>query len=113
MAEKLATHLQDYYNGLVGRNIAPRKIPKEKVVPVKVELKATSTSPGDKATFSGTVAMLDYLTQTPMILHVVIHWKDLHVPDRSAVFFEVSPRPQDHRVWTQLNALNKGLVLPN
>ena len=45
MAEKLATHLQDYYNGLVGRNIAPRKIPREKVVLVKVELKAVPASP--------------------------------------------------------------------
>lgn len=111
-AEKLAMHLQDYYNGLVGRNIIPRKIPREKVFPVKAELKAIPATPGDKATFSGTVAMLDYLTQTPMTLHVVIHWKDLHVPDRSAVFFEVSPRPLDQGVWTQLNALNKGLVLP-
>jgi len=111
-AEKLQTHLQDYYNGLVGRNIEPRKIPKEKVIPVKVELKSSSPVPGDKATFSGTVAMLDYLTQTPMILHVVIHWKDLHVPDRSALFFEISPRPLNHRVWTQLDALNKGLQLP-
>lgn len=111
-AEKLEMHLQDYYNGLVGRNIAPRKIPREKLGPVKADLKAIPASPGDKATFSGTVAMLDYLTQTPMTLHVVIHWKDLHVPDHSAVFFEVSPRPRDHRVWTQLDALNKGLQLP-
>jgi len=43
---------------------------------------------------------------------VIIHWKDLPIPDRSAVFFEVSPRPRDHRVWTQLDALNKGLQLP-
>jgi len=56
--------------------------------------------------------MLDYLTQTPMTLHVVIHWKDLHVPDRSALFFEISPRSPDHRVWKQLDQLNKGLLLP-
>jgi len=111
-AEKLETHLQDYYNGLVGRNIEPRKIPREKVTPVKADLKAVPAVAGDKATFSGTVAMLDYLTQTPMTLHVVVHWKDLHVPDRSALFFEISPRPLNHRVWTQLDQLNKGLQLP-
>ena len=111
-AEKLETHLQDYYNGLIGQNIVPRKIPREKLVPVKAVLKATPVSPGDKASFAGTVTMLDYLTQTPMTLHVIIHWKDLPIPDRSAVFFEISPRPRDHRVWTQLEALNKGLQLP-
>jgi len=108
-AEKLQTHLQDYYNGLVGRNIAPRKIPREKLIPAKASLKAVATAPGDKATFAGTVVMLDYLTQTPMTLNVLIHWKDLPLPDRSAVFFEVSPRATDHRIWTQLDALNKEL----
>jgi len=37
-SEKLETHLQDYYNGLIGRNIIPRKIPREKLVPVKANL---------------------------------------------------------------------------
>jgi pimeloyl-ACP methyl ester carboxylesterase len=111
-AEKLERHLQDYYTGLVGRNIVPQKIPREKVIPVKADLKAIPAVPGDQATFSGTVNMLDYLTQTPMTLHVIIHWKDLHLPDHAAVFFEVSPRPRDHRIWTQLDALNKGLQLP-
>ncbi len=111
-AQKLAMHLQDYYTGLVGRNIASRKIPGEKLVPVKAELKTISAAPGDKATFTGTVTMLDYLTQKPMTLNVVIHWKDLHQADRSAVFFEISPRPRDHRIWTQLDALDKGLQLP-
>jgi hypothetical protein len=111
-AEKLQTHLQDYYNGLVGQNIAPRKIPKDRLIPAKANIKATTTVPGDKATFAGTVVMLDYLTQTPMTLNVLIHWKDLQLPDHSAVFFEVSPRPLNHRIWLQLNELNKGLRLP-
>ena len=111
-AEVLATHLQHYYDGLIGRNIIPRNIPKEKLAPVKASLKAIATAAGDKATFAGIVAMLDYLTQTPMTLNVVIHWKDMHAPDHSAVFFEVSPRPLNHRIWLQLNELNKGLRLP-
>jgi hypothetical protein len=111
-AEKLAGHLQDYYNGLVGRNVAPRKIPREKLIPVAASIKAIAAAPGDKATFSGTVSMLDYLTQTPMTLHVLIHWKEVQMPDHSAVFFEVSPRPLNHRIWQQLNDLNKGLELP-
>lgn len=109
---KLEAHLQDYYNGLIGQNIVPRKIPKEKLVPAKANLKAIATAACDKATFSGTVSTLDYLTQTPMTLNVIIHWKDLAAPDRSAIFFEVSPRPANHRIWTQLDQLNKNLKLP-
>jgi hypothetical protein len=111
-ASLLSSHLQDYYTGLVGRNIGPRKIPREKLVPVKVSVKAIATAAGDKATFSGTVAMLDYLTQTPMTLHVLIHWKVLQTPHHTAIFYEVSPRPLDHRIWRQLNDLNTGLRLP-
>jgi hypothetical protein len=111
-AERLQACLKDYYNGLVGRNIGPRKIPKDKLVPVKTSFRIISTQPGDKTTFSGTVYMLDYLTQTPMTLHVLVHWKYLRAPDHTALFFEVSPRPFDHHIWQQLGELNKGLRLP-
>ncbi|HEY4209392.1 MAG TPA: hypothetical protein VGM31_21350 [Puia sp.] len=110
--ERLQACLKDYYNGLVQRNIARRKIPKEKLVPIKASFRIITTQPGDKTTFSGTVAMLDYLTQTPMTLNVLVHWKYLRSPDHTALFFEVSPRPFDHHIWLQLNELNKGLRLP-
>ena len=110
--DSLSGYLQYYYTGLIATNIEPRKIPKEKLVPVKAVIKSGPASPGDKATFTGTVYMLDYLTQTPMTLNVIVHWKKLDLPDRSAVFFEISPRPLNHAIWTQLDQLNKGLVLP-
>jgi len=111
-AERLQTCLKDYYSGLIERNIGPRKIPKEKLVPVKTSFRIINNYPGDKTTFSGTVYMLDYLTLTPMTLNVVVHWKYLRTPDRTAVFFEVSPKPLDHPIWQQLDELNKGLRLP-
>lgn len=110
--DSLASHLQRYYTGLIESNITPRKIPGEKLFPVKASLKPTRTSPGDKATFTGTVYMLDYITQTPMTLNIVVHWKKLNTQDHTAVFFEISPRPLTHSIWTQLNNLNTGLVLP-
>jgi hypothetical protein len=110
--ERLQTCLKEYYSGLVEMNIASRKIPKEKLVPVRTSFRIVTTYSGDKTTFSGTVYMLDYLTQTPMTLNVIVHWKYLRAPDHTAVFFEVSPKPLDHHIWQQLNELNKGLRLP-
>lgn len=110
--ERLQTCLRDYYNGLVQRNITPRKIPKEKLVPTRTTFRIITTQPGDRTTFSGTVYMLDYLTQSPMTLNVLVHLKYLRAPDHTALFFEVSPRPFDHHIWQQLNGLNKGLRLP-
>ena len=111
-AERVQTCLKDYYTGLVGINIGPRKIPKDKLIPVRASIRIITTAPGDKTTFSGTVYMLDYLTQTPMTLNVLVHWKYLRAPDHTAVFFEISPRPMDHRIWQHLNDLNKSLRLP-
>jgi len=110
--DSLQAYLKSYYSGLVERNIIPRKIPKEKIIPVKTVFRIITTHPGDRTTFSGTVHMLDYLTQTPMTLNVIVHWRYLRSPDHSAVLFEVSPKPFDHHIWQQLNDLNKGLRLP-
>jgi hypothetical protein len=110
--DSLQSFLKDYYSGLVERNIVPRKIPKEKLIPVKTSFRIIATQPGDRTSFSGTIHMLDYLTQTPMTLNVIVHWKYLRSPDHTAVMFEVSPKPMDHHIWQQLNELNKGLRLP-
>lgn len=112
-ADGLQNCLKDYYTGLIGSNVGPRKIPTEKLFPVKVSIHIVSTpTPGDRTTFAGNIHMLNYLTQTPITLYVLIHWKYLRSPDHTAVFFEVSSKPMDHRVWQHLNDLNKGLRLP-
>jgi len=99
-------NLTAYYNGLIGRNIDKRKIPKDKLVPVKVKIKKISTAKEDLQTYSGTVDMLDYMAQLPMTLHCIVHVK-VCPQDKSNTFMfhELSPRPADDNIWNELQNL--------
>jgi hypothetical protein len=102
----LQNNLKTLYTGLVNRNILPRKIPLEKVFPVVVKINNVKTEPGDIKTFKGTVNMLDYITQLPMILNVIVHQKNCTDTKHSYLLFEVSPKPFNHPNWEKLNKLN-------
>jgi hypothetical protein len=105
-AHLLQDNLKILYTGLIGRNIVPRKIPKEKLFPVEVNIQSVKTSAGDLKTFAGTVHMLNYINQTPMILNIKIHMKDCPDKTHSILLFEVSPKPADHPNWQKLDSLN-------
>jgi hypothetical protein len=101
----IAEHLAAYYTGLIESNIERRKIPKEKVFPVKTTFEKVKTQPGDKSTFKGTVYMLDYMAQQPMTLNCLVHVKVCPGKENTFVFFEVSPRKEDHPIWNTLNGI--------
>jgi hypothetical protein len=102
-------NLNAYYSGLVGRNIEPRKIPQEKLVPVKVSIKKTKTDKGDIQTFSGTVDMLDYMEQKPIILNCLVHVKACPGKDNNTfVFTQISPKPMTDKIWKDLQKLWTG-----
>ena len=74
--EKVIKHnLELYYTGLVGRNIEKRNIPAEKVIATKATIRKTKTYSGDINTFSGSINMLDYMTQKPITFSCLIHHK--------------------------------------
>lgn len=98
-------NLAAYYAGLVGRNIEQRKIPAEKLVPLKATIKKTTTVEGDLQTFSGTVHMLDYMEQKPMTLNCIVHVKACPDKDHTFVFYEISPQPLTGTVWKDLHQL--------
>jgi hypothetical protein len=102
----LQDNLKTLYTGLVDRNIVPRKIPVEKVFPVVVKLNNVKTEPGDIKTFKGTVNMLDYIIQSPMILNVIVHQRNCADKNHNYLLFEVSPKPFNHPNWEKLNRLN-------
>jgi len=106
----LQQNLTDYYSGLVKSNIDKRMIPAFKVVPTVAKISTTTTAVNDIATFSGTIKMLDYIAQTPMTLNAVIHLKNCSAPNKSILFFQISPKPTDHAVWKELNKLNEGII---
>ncbi len=104
-AGTLKQNLEDYYSGLVTRNIPIRKIPQEKLVPITASIKNIKKDSPDEQTFSGTVHILDYISQKPMVLNVVIHEKACTAQNHLALFFEVSPASPDSSVWKDLDDL--------
>jgi hypothetical protein len=104
-ASDLQINLQALYTGLVGRNIVSRHIPLGKQVPTTVTVKKITTGIGDVQTFQGQTHMLDYMTQKPIILNLVIHEKNCPKDNHKAVFVEVSPKQFTHAVWNDLEKL--------
>jgi len=49
--------------------------------------------------------MLDYMTQTPMVLNTIIHEKKSAEGDHTALFLEFSPKPVTHPIWMELGKL--------
>ncbi|HSZ87143.1 MAG TPA: hypothetical protein VK787_14015 [Puia sp.] len=104
-AASLQEDFKEYYSGLIARNIEPRKIPKEKLFPTVATIKKIKTMDGDVETFSGTINMLDYMKQQPMVLNAVIHKTICASQNHITLFVEVSPQPATHAVWQKMNAI--------
>lgn len=68
-------NLNAYYDGLVGRNVVKRMIPKEIIFKTQTKLGITKTESGDLQTYAGIIHILDYMAQKPMVLHVKVHVK--------------------------------------
>ncbi len=100
-AAALQKYLAAYYDGLIGRNIDRRNIPKEKVKPVRVNL---TPQPGGTR-YTGRIDMLDYMAQRPMTLHCIADIKYCTVAGRTAIFFQVSPQESGHPIWKEMQAI--------
>jgi hypothetical protein len=109
----LQQNLKLYYSGLVARNIPTRNIPANKIVSTVVSIKKIKPYLNDLETYSGTISMLDYHTQKPIVLNIVIHVKDSKTANRRAVYFEVSPKPYSHFIWQKLNATGDSFEIKN
>ncbi|MBD0258271.1 MAG: hypothetical protein ICV83_21365, partial [Cytophagales bacterium] len=56
------------------------------------------------------ITMLDYMAQRPMTLYCRVGVQRCAVQGRTAVFFELSPQPAGHAVWSDLRGLKKGFA---
>jgi hypothetical protein len=104
----VSNNLKAYYTGLVGRNIKPRNIPEDKLVPIQVMVNASPVSGSDLQSFEGSVYMLDYMSQKPITLHLHVHVMKCGEQSRTVIFTEISPQPFNHRVWSQLDEIWSG-----
>ena len=104
-AKIVENNLKAYYTGLVERNIVPRKIPADKLVTVKTEIKKVKTDKGDLKTFRGTIYILDYMEQKPITLNCIVHLKSCSGQNKTFIFNEISPKPYSDNIWQSLNQL--------
>ena len=109
----IQTNLNAYYTGLIGRNIERRKIPADKLFPVKTTVKEIKARPDDHKTFQGTISMLDYMEQKPIVLNCIVHVKSCAGQSKGFLFYEISPRPPDDIVWRKLDQLWKEFSCKN
>ena len=103
----LQENLKTYYSGLVGSNIIIRNIPSNKLVPVNTSIKKIKTAANDLETYSGTINMLDYMTQRPITLNCLVHLKNCNKQNHAAIFFEISPQPFGHIIWTEFKKIEE------
>jgi hypothetical protein len=104
-ASSLKKYLEEYYGGLVGRNITSRKIPASKVVPTNATV--TETKNADKP-FTATVDMLDYMSQNPVTLNIDVNQKICTANGKKGFFFSISPQPRTHAIWQEFQAVWNG-----
>ena len=104
-AQIIESNLKAYYTGLVESNIESRKIPADKLVPVKTQFKKVKTFSGDLDTFRGTITLLDYMQQKPITLNCIVHLKSCLGQNKTYIFYEIMPKPYNNLIWQSLNEL--------
>jgi hypothetical protein len=106
----LKEHLDNYYFGLLSRNVRERHIPSNKVIRPTATITKVETETNDTETYRGTITILDYLniTYPALTLNCIIHKKECD--KHTAIIFEMSPQPFGHKVWQQLNQIEEGFT---
>ena len=102
-AKMIDSNLKHYYTGLISVNGA--NIPKEKLIPVVTSFKEAKKDNEDLKTFAGTISMLDYMQQTPIVLNCKVHWRSCPGENKTFIFYELSPQPFSNNIWVSLDKL--------
>ena len=97
------SNLKAYYTGLIGIN--GRNIPSEKLIPVVASFNEAKKDKGDLKTYIGTIKMVDYMSQKPMVLNCKAHLKSCLGENKTFIFYELSPQPLSHNIWLSLDKL--------
>lgn len=93
-------HLQSYYTGLIKVNNDHNENTKVSIVTTSFILKKSTNN--DQKTFSGTIEMDDYKNGKPITLHCIVHVRSCLNEDKTAIFFELSPKSFHDNLWVTL-----------
>ena len=106
-APTLQENFKLYFSGLIAQNRAKRFIPSKKLIPTNPAIQKIKTMPNDVDTYRGTISMLDYMAQRPIVLNCLIHKKNCTDQKNTVLFVELSPKPAEHSIWQQLNKIQE------
>ena len=101
----IAENLKAYYTGLFNINTDSSKKASVKLIPTTTAFKKATTDKGDLGTYTGTIEMMDYLQLKPIALNCIAHLKYCSDENKTIIFYELSPKPFTHTVWSGLNQL--------
>ncbi|WP_158800178.1 hypothetical protein [Pedobacter sp. L105] len=105
-ASVIGKNLTYYYDGLVARNIEKRNIPTKLVTKTIAAFQQIKAQGQDQKTFAGTISMLDYMSQKPMVLYALVHLRKCSGQNKTILFHQISPQQQnDNKVWLSLKSL--------
>lgn len=99
----LTKNFEEYYGGLVGRNIISRKIDPRFIVPTKATLRQPNTD-----LFTGYVDMLNYMSLHPIRLHIEVHVQSCAAQNKLAAFVMISPQQRPHEIWKKFDEIWSG-----
>jgi hypothetical protein len=94
-----------YFDGLIKTGIAQDA--RDKMVPTKVQIRKIKPEADDLETYAGTIDMTDYMAVKPLRQNVLVHIKACGDRTHIPVFFEMSPKPYDDVLWTDLKRLKR------
>lgn len=104
--DSLARYLTAYYSGLYYANTQGDSIRLLDQVAVTAKINTVPASKGMEASFLGDIRMNDYMQRKPITLRVKIHMRNC--PNgKTALFFQLSPRPFSDEIWKSLDQIWK------
>lgn len=104
----IKTNLTAYYSGLINSNIEKRQIPRSLIFTPDISIEKIATEYQDDATYTGTIHMLDYMTQNPITFNCIIHVRLCDDKDNTFIFHEISPKPLTDTTWKTMNSIWTG-----
>ena len=97
-------NLKDYYTGLIRINTDSSKYNRESVS-VITKFRLAPITLGESMACTGTIQMLDFMTQKEITLNCKVHLKACTEINKTILFFELSPNPFNHNIWLSLDQL--------
>jgi hypothetical protein len=109
-SDTLQNYLTVYFNGLFKINDKTKSIDAT-VSFTKTQINKVKTATNDQETYEGKISTLDFLTGKSIEFFARIHVRNYLTSNRSAILFELSPKPYSDAVWGELDSIAKGFQL--